>query len=426
MEHIHVIYSTHLSAEELDSAVGMVGQQYQGANLVQWIQSPLPTRASNWTGTWKTFETLPTADQLSPTPKEVVYVARDPRLFSAPRHIVPASHALESLSYEVAMELVGFFGHPIHPGFIHTLGERGIPLTLRGFDGSTRIEIPRGAAAPVVYSIAAKRGVVLINISTPDMWKQSGFLAKIFHSCGELGLSVDQVSASESEVTITLDVDNETHTTSAIDTLTKTLSQWGQVSLESPCAAVTLVGARIRSVLTQLSPVFQRFEEERVFLISQSASDRNLTFVVEQAKADKLMRDLHALLFPAPVVRTQAEATPFPDTSPWWVQKREALLKMSRHQKTPFFLLHEPTVKEQLKTLTSTSGCDRFLFAIKSNHHPELLRTVREAGVRFECVSPQEIDHLFTVFPDLTGDEILYTPNFASVDDFRRGFERGT
>ena len=113
-------------------------------------------------------------------------------------------------------------------------------------------------------------------------------------------------------------------------------------------------------------------------------------------------------------------------STPWWVEKRDALLKMSRHQETPFFLLHQPTVERQLKILTQTSGCDRFLFAIKSNHHPELLKTVRDSGVRFECVSPQEIDHLFTLFPDLTGEEILYTPNFASADDFRRGFERGT
>jgi diaminopimelate decarboxylase/aspartate kinase len=99
---------------------------------------------------------------------------------------------------------------------------------------------------------------------------------------------------------------------------------------------------------------------------------------------------------------------------------------MSRHQETPFYLLHQPTIQRQLETLTETSGCDRFLFAIKSNHHPDLLRTVRQSGVRFECVSPEEIDHLFTLFPDMTGEEILYTPNFASVEDFQRGFERGT
>lgn len=423
---IEALFSHDLTPEELESAVSTVDNLYPEAEIHCWTQGAVPVRAKSWRGQWNSYETLPEWDRFASPPDHVVYFARDPRLFTAPRHIVPGSHALASVSYEVAMELVGFFSDSLNPGFIHQARAAGVPLSLIGFEGTTRIESPRGSTAPVVNSIACKRGVTLLSVSTPDMWKQSGFLARIFQSCADLSLSVDQVSASESEVTLTLDVDRDTHTAASIDSLTAQLGSWGQVAFEHPCAAVTLVGTRIRSVLTQLSSVFQRFEEERVFLISQSAGDCNLTFVVEQDKADRLMRDLHALLFPSSAQRPQETPTPFPDRTPWWAEAREHLLRMSRHQETPFFLLHQPTIQRQLDTLTKTSGCDRFLFAIKSNHHPDLLRTVRQAGVRFECVSPEEIDHLFTLFPDMTGEEILYTPNFASVSDFRRGFERGT
>lgn len=423
---IQAIFSHDLTPEELESAVSTVDKLYSKAQIHCWTKGTVPGRAQSWPGQWESYETLPEMSQFSSVPNEVVFFARDPRLFTAPRHIVPGSHALKTVSYQVAMELVGFFSETLHPGFINQLKTARVPLSMIGFEGKTKVEAPRGSATPVVNSIACKRGVTLLSVSTPDMWKQSGFLARIFQSCADLSLSVDQVSASESEVTMTLDVDRDSHTAAAIEALTAQLSSWGQVTLEHPCAAVTLVGARIRSVLKQLTSVFRRFEEERVFLISQSASDCNLTFVVDQDKADRLMRDLHALLFPASTQHSQETPTPFPDRSPWWVEERENLLRMSRHQETPFFLLHQPTIQKQLETLTSTSGCDRFLFAIKSNHHPDLLRTVRKAGVRFECVSPEEIDHLFTLFPDMTGEEILYTPNFASVSDFHRGFERGT
>lgn len=423
---IEAIFSDDLTPEELESAANLLSEQYPKAEIHAWTYQSVPARAKSWSGRWMAYEDLPSVKDFPKAPTEVVFFARDPRLFTAPRHIVPSSHGLATVSYEVAMELVGFFSDELNPGFVDQLKSAGIPLVLLGFEGSTRVESPRGSATPVVNSIACKRGVTLLSVSTPDMWKQSGFLAKIFTSCADLGISVDQVSASESEVTLTLDVDKEAHTTSSIDSLTAELGSWGQVGLEYPCAAVTLVGTRIRSVLTQLSTVFQRFEEERMFLISQSASDCNLTFVVEQSKADKLMRDLHALLFPASTPSATEEPTPFPDRSPWWVEERESLLRMARHQETPFYILHQPTIERQLQTLTETSGCDRFLFAIKSNHHPDLLRTVRQSGVRFECVSPEEIDHLFTLFPDMTGEEILYTPNFASVEDFQRGFERGT
>ena len=424
MSTVHAVFSPKLTDEEKESAVRLLSDFQDGRSLI--CHSLGEESSRELPGQWQHHTELPEASSFKPAPSEVFYVGRDPRLFSAPRHVVPASVALPSVSPEVAMELIGFYSTSLHPNFIYQLGQMGTPLNLFGFEGQTRVEPPSGTTVPVVNSIAVKRGVILLNISTPLMWKQQGFLAKIFTSCAQHGLSVDQVSASESEVTLTLDIGRESHTATSIEAFMADMSATSQVTMEEPCAAVTLVGTRIRSVLTQLSPVFQRFEEERVFLISQSASDGNLTFVVEQAKADKLMRDLHALLFPAAATERQESPTPFPDSSPWWVEERESLLKMSRHQNTPFFLLHQPTVQRQLDTLTKTSGCDRFLFAIKSNHHPELLRTVRQAGVRFECVSPQEIDHLFKVFPDLTGEEILYTPNFASAEDFRRGFERGT
>lgn len=425
MSNVHAVLSPRLSTEELESIVLLLDSRHPKESLTFWYQGELPGEGSELPGQWRRCEEFPAKEELQEA-DELFYLAVDPRLFTAPRHIVPASHALESVSYQVAMELVAFFGGSVHPGFVQLASVLGVPLTLFGLSGSTRVEAPRSALTPVVNSIACKRGVVLLNLATPQMWRQSGFLAKVFQCCAEQGLSVDQVSASESEITLTLDVGQENLTVTSIEAVTAQLGRWGQVTLEEPCAAVTLVGTRIRSVLTQLSSVFQRFEEERVFLISQSASDCNLTFVLEQQKADKLMRDLHALLFPTSGAPSSEKSTPYPDRSPWWVEERESLLKMARHQETPFFLLHQPTVSKQLDTLRQTSGCDRFLFAIKSNHHPELLRTVRQAGLRFECVSPQEIDHLFRVFPDITGQEILYTPNFASAEDFRRGFERGT
>lgn len=427
MSTVIALFSPELEPEEIANGARLLQQTYPDQELLFWTHQS-STQGDGWPqGDWKSYQELPGPKDWSAGPAvEVAYYARDPRFFTAPRFIVPGSHGLDTISYEAAQELVGFFSPHLDPGFIASLAQENLPLSLIGLNGTTRVEHPRGAAPPAVRSIVVKRGVVLISISTPAMWKKPGFLAKIFTLCYEHGISVDQVSASESEVTLTLDGDREALPTERLEALVKELTQLGSVVLEEPCAAVTLVGRRIRSILTQLGPVLARFEEERVFLIAQSAGDRNLTFVVEQAKSDKLVRDLHSLLFPSPEMNSSREPLQAQEVSEWWVQEREPLLRMSRHQKTPFFLLHEPTVVRQLNTLKKTSGCDRFLFAIKSNNHPDLLRTIRSHGVSFECVSPEEIDHLFSLFPDLTGREILYTPNFASAGDFQCGFDRGT
>lgn len=422
MKNVLAILSPTLTSEEQELAVSEIRKLHPEEAIAFRGTGESP---SSMESDWESYNELSEALDGLEDIQRVIFFGRDPRFFTAQRSVVPGSEPLNSVPFEVAQELIGFFSDVLTPAFIHRVDALGAHLQLSGFRGTTTVEPPREATPPIVRSIGAKRGVVLLSISTTNMWRQTGFLAKVFTLCAQLGLSVDQVSASESEVTLTLDGDSHAISADRVNELTQKLSEMGSVRLEEPCAAVTVVGQRIRSILTQLSPVLDRFEEERVFLISQSASGSNLTFVVEESKANKLVRDLHSLLFPE-ASAPKSQEKPILSEAHWWIEEREALLKMSRHQQTPFFLLHQPTVERQLDVLMSTSGCERFLFAMKSNHHPDLLRIVRKRGVRFECVSPEEIDHLFRLFPDMTGEEILYTPNFASAEDFRRGFERGT
>ena len=64
----------------------------------------------------------------------------------------------------------------------------------------------------------------------------------------------------------------------------------------APCAAITLVGRGMRSLLHKLSDVWAEFGRERVHLISQSSNDLNLTFVVDEGIAEGMLPRLHALL----------------------------------------------------------------------------------------------------------------------------------
>ena len=59
-----------------------------------------------------------------------------------------------------------------------------------------------------------------------------------------------------------------------------------RVKVIAPCAAITLVGRGMRSLLHQLVRRLGRVRRERVHLISQSSNDLNLTFVVDEADAD--------------------------------------------------------------------------------------------------------------------------------------------
>jgi diaminopimelate decarboxylase/aspartate kinase len=54
-----------------------------------------------------------------------------------------------------------------------------------------------------------------------------------------------------------------------------------------------------------------------------------------------------------------------------------------------------------------------------------VLRVFEGAGLGFECVSAAELDHVLALFPGLDPARLLFTPNFAPRDEYRRGFEAG-
>ncbi len=59
---------------------------------------------------------------------------------------------------------------------------------------------------------------------------------------------------------------------------------------------VSLVGQKIRSVLHEIGPAFEVFEELPVHLVSQAASDLNLSLVVEEGQSRRIIQALHGLL----------------------------------------------------------------------------------------------------------------------------------
>ena len=117
-----------------------------------------------------------------------------------------------------------------------------------------------------------------------------------------------------------------------------------RVTVIVPCAAITLVGRGMRSLLHKLSEVWEMFGRERVHLISQSSNDLNLTFVVDEAAADGMLHKLHAELIDSgamPVYETQVFGPRWreingsirPRPLAWWraPHERARLLELARH-----------------------------------------------------------------------------------------------
>ena len=114
------------------------------------------------------------------------------------------------------------------------------------------------------------------------MWQQVGFLADVFNLFKKHGLSVDLIGSAETNVTVSLDPSENLVNTDVLAALSADLSQICKVKVIVPCAAITLVGRGMRSLLL----AYGGHVAARAALISQSSNDLNLTFVIDEADAD--------------------------------------------------------------------------------------------------------------------------------------------
>ncbi len=363
-----------------------------------------------------------------------------PGMFSANPREVPDARLLTRLDYYEAQEIATTGAKVLHPRSIKPCRDGGVPLCIldtgRPHLPGTRID---GSAAAVsgVKAISRRNGIVLVSMEGIGMWQQVGFLADVFGLFKKHGLSVDLIGSAETNVTVSLDPSENLVSTDVLSALSADLSKVCKVKVIVPCAAITLVGRGMRSLLHKLSEVWAMFGRERVHLISQSSNDLNLTFVVDEAAADGMLPKLHAALIDSGAMPVY-EADVFgprwreingavrPRPTPWWhsPRERQRLLELAEAG-TPRYVYHLPTVRERARQLKAIAAVDQRYYAIKANSHPGILRTLAEEGFGLECVSLGELQRVFAAVPGFDPARVLFTPNFAPISEYEAAFSLG-
>lgn len=359
-----------------------------------------------------------------------------PGMFSSNPREIPAARLLKQLDYDEAQELATMGGKVLHPRCIAPLRERQIPLeircTQRAEIAGTRISGDAPNFGPQVKAISQKRGVTLVSMDTLGMWQQVGFLADIFAVFKAHGLSVDLVATSQANVTVSLDPMANALDPLSVEGLLADLNQVCQARVIGPCAVVSLVGRNIRAILDELGPAFEVFDEQYIYLLSQAASDLNLTVVVDEDQAGRLVQNLHTHLFNKRISDrlfgpTWAElfgegGGARAEELVWWRQKKDALIELAADG--PAYVYDAETLKRAADSLLKVGAVDRLFYAVKANPNPDILRIFEAAGLGFECVSPGEVERVRGLFPGIEAERILFTPNFAPRADYAAGFEQ--
>ncbi|MDX1404007.1 MAG: bifunctional aspartate kinase/diaminopimelate decarboxylase [Woeseiaceae bacterium] len=361
-----------------------------------------------------------------------------PGIFTADPRLVPSARLLIELHYDEAQELASSGSKVLHPRCLAPLRRQQIPLFVRSAErpevAGTVVSAVTRQSRPQVKGISLRSGVTLISMESTEMWHAVGFLARVFDCFARHGVSLDLVSTSETNVTVSIDIEDGPIAKEVRDALLAELESICHVTVIDNCATIGLVGRRIRTFLPTLSPALSVFEEERIHLVSQAANDLNFSFVIDQDQAPRLMTKFHAsvirktgndtTLGPSWEQIFRDEVAIIETAAPWWLRKREQLLAIGEQHHSAF-VYDLDSVRSAAAGLKQLGSVDRILYAVKANFNGEVLRALAEAGIDFDCVSPGEVRHLLEVIPGLDKSRLLYTPNFAPRAEYEWALNEG-
>lgn len=361
-----------------------------------------------------------------------------PGMFSANPHDIPSARLLMQLSYEEAQEIATSGASVLHPRCIMPARIHNIPIHIKWTENPEQQGTVISSAAAddeaLVKAIALRNNVILVSMESLGMWQQVGFLADSFEIFKHHGLSIDLVSTSESNVTVSLDPVVNTHFHEIREQFVDNLGAICRVRIIESTSAVSLLGRHIRTILHQLGSAFEVFQEHEVYLVSQAANDLNFTFVVASDQADRLVRQLHEqVISQSPgqasfgptwqqINGLKSENVRFKDA--WWKKKKDTLIRVAEEQ-SPVYVYDSETILNMIRSLKDMGSLDRLFYSVKANANGEVLNIFYKEGLGFECVSIGEVEYIRELFPAVDADRILFTPNFAPRPEYRQALEEG-
>lgn len=228
----------------------------------------------------------------------------DPRL-------CPDARTIRRISFNEAAELAYFGAKVLHPATLLPAIEKNIPvyvLNSRNIKSKgTRITAHAPGGTEMFRAITAKNGVSLVNVVASRGLMVHNFLRSVFEVLDQHSASVDLVAISEVSLSFTIE------TRRMPQALLSQLEKVADVTCEDKQAIICLVGEDIHGRTGIAASVFNTVANAgvNVRMISQGASEINISFVVKESDVPQAVRHLHAAFFG----KASAEANGAEETS---------------------------------------------------------------------------------------------------------------
>jgi aspartate kinase len=219
-------------------------------------------------------------------------------IMTADPRVCPDALRVKVISFEEAAELAYFGAKVLHPATILPAVKKNIPvLVLNSRNAScegTRITSLAPHCKSPFKSIAVKKKLSIIDLVASRMLMTHGYLRQIFEIFDKHKCPVDMVSTSEVSVSLTVDANDK------LPAIVADLGNLADVKCEGKKALICMVGEDILGQNGIAAQVFNAVRHVNVRMISQGASEINMSFMIEEDDAEEAVRSLHAAFFKDP------------------------------------------------------------------------------------------------------------------------------
>jgi len=207
--------------------------------------------------------------------------------------IVAKTFPIDQLSFDEAAELAYFGAKILHPASIWPAQQYNIPVKLLNtMEPDAKGTIIKEAPASLgVKAVAAKDGIIAVNIKSSRMLLAYGFLRKVFEVFEKYRTSIDMITTSEVAVSVTIDND------ASLPEIVKELETFSTVSIDKGQTIVSIVGAEIATHPDALKKVFDSLKDIDVRMVSYGGSAHNISILVASGDKIKVLQALNSGLF---------------------------------------------------------------------------------------------------------------------------------
>jgi aspartate kinase len=216
-------------------------------------------------------------------------------MMTADPRIVAGAWKVKEISFDEASELAYFGAKVLHPLTVLPAVEKNIPVYIlnskKPAGTGTRITREARPCRNLIKSIACKRGITVVTVSSSRMLMAHGFLRALFEIFDQHHTSVDMVATSEVSVSLTLD------DVSSLNAIEQDLKQLGDVRVSSKTALICLVGNNLKYTPGVARQAFGSLGDINILMVSHGASNINFSFLVDEKDANTAVQNLHTNFF---------------------------------------------------------------------------------------------------------------------------------